>query len=81
VSQGAWSPAQDLAALLDTLTDELLAAPDHEMWVSLRAAGEDPKEAANFMRRLLADAETRAVVPPVTGLAAYPRRMTVSRMQ
>ncbi len=81
MSGGHWSPEQDLAALLDAMSEELLAAPDREVRAALREAGEDPDEAARFMRRLLADADTRAVVPPAADLAARARRVMVARMQ
>ncbi len=77
----SWSPEQDLAALLDALTDELLAASDHELRASLADSGEDPDEAAGFMRRLLAAAETKAVGTPAPGLPPNPLPITVVRVQ
>lgn len=61
----AWDPERELAALLDQLNEELLAATDAEV----EAASSWPKgarrQAAQAMRRHLSAAESRLDVPSV----------------
>jgi hypothetical protein len=47
-----WNPEADLAALLDGLTEELLAAANHEIAPYLDEAAEERGEGADAIRRL-----------------------------
>jgi hypothetical protein len=76
-----WDPQQDLAKLLDGLTDELLGAPDHEVTPYLSDAGDDLNDAAEAVRRLVAAADADFVVPPVSGFVAPGLRAFVTRNQ
>jgi hypothetical protein len=60
-----WYAEQELAALLDGLTAELLATPDYDIATWLRDAGELPEITARPMRRLVSAADAQCVVPQV----------------
>jgi hypothetical protein len=81
MSRTEWSPEGDLAALLDALTDEVLAAPDRDVWLAVRDVGEDPADAVREMRRLLASAEHDPPVSVGAGFAAGSPGTIASRVQ
>ena len=74
-----WLPSQDLTALLDALTEELLASPDHEVPAELHDGADERGEAAGLVRRLIAAADAEAAPLPTSffknpGLRAYVTR-------
>jgi hypothetical protein len=78
-SMTAWSPDQDLEALLDALTEELLAAPGPELAASLGAAGAARASTIDTMRRAIAAAEASANGPSFSGFVAPGLRAYVGR--
>jgi hypothetical protein len=48
-----WNPDRDLTALLDGLTEELLAASDHEIGAWARQESAKARTAVRAMRRLV----------------------------
>jgi hypothetical protein len=73
-----WNPEHELAALLDGLTEELLATADHEISPYLSETGDDAVEA---MRRLVAAADADFVVLPVSGFITQGLRDFITRNQ
>ncbi|HEY3845952.1 MAG TPA: hypothetical protein VGL95_02420 [Acetobacteraceae bacterium] len=73
-----WDAQQDLAALLDGLTAELLTAPEHEIAACPREAA---KDAAQGMRRLVAAADAHCVAPHVSSTRVAGLRALVARQQ
>jgi hypothetical protein len=76
-----WDAEQDLAALLDCLTAELLATPAHEIAAWLREAGVAAEDTALPMRRLVAAADAQCVAPHVSSARAAGLRALVARHQ
>jgi hypothetical protein len=76
-----WDPEQDLAALLDGLTEELLAAANHEIAPYLDEAAEERGEGADAIRRLIGAADASLAALPVSGFVAPGLRAYVSRNQ
>jgi hypothetical protein len=71
-----WNPEADLAALLDALTDDLLAAPARDVDALTAETGMPRDTVVREMRRLIAVAESDLIVPPAAefsppGLRAY----------
>lgn len=63
-SMTGWHPEQELAALLDALTEEILTMPDRDIAVWPRYQAQEAKDAAQEMRRLVAAAESCPIAPP-----------------
>jgi hypothetical protein len=78
-SMTAWSPHRDLEALLDALTEDLLAAPGPEVAVALRAAEAAQAPTIDAMRRAIAAADAGAIGPSVSGFVAPGLRAYVGR--
>ncbi len=76
-----WDAEQDLAALLDGLTAELLAVPEGDIAAWLRAAGEPIDDTAQPMRRLVAAADANRIAPYLSIVVAAELRMTIARNQ
>jgi hypothetical protein len=76
-----WDAQQDLAALLDGLEAELLAAPEHEIAARLREGGEAAEDTAQSMRRLVAAADAQCVAPHVSSARAAGLGTLVARQQ
>jgi hypothetical protein len=76
-----WDAEQDLAALLDALTAELLATPEHEIAAWLRDAGEPVEDSAQPMRRLVAAADATRVPPHVSIVRVAELRASIARNQ
>jgi predicted DNA-binding ribbon-helix-helix protein len=70
MTHGRWNPEQDLTALLDALTDEVLATPESAFFESLHDIGEDRDETIAEMRGLVAESEIDSAVPSVVGFAS-----------
>lgn len=76
-----WNAEQDLAALLDALTSELLATPEHDLAALLRETGKPVEVAAEAMRRLVAAVDAHCVAPHVATALAAGLRALVARNQ
>ena len=76
-----WNAEQELAALLDSLTTELLATPEHDIATWLRDAGEVPEVTARPMRRLLSAADAQCLVPQVSHAVIGGVPVAISRNQ
>jgi hypothetical protein len=76
-----WNAEQDLAALLDGLTAELLATPERDIAVWLHEAGETAAHTAQPMRRLVAAADAHRIAPHVSIALAAGLRALVARNQ
>ena len=76
-----WDAEQDLAALLDGLTAELLAVPEGDIAAWLRAAGEPVHDTAQPMRRLVAAADANRIAPYMSIVVAAELRMSIARNQ
>jgi hypothetical protein len=76
-----WNAEQDLAALLDALTAELLATPEHDLAALLRETGASAKAAAETMRRLVAAVDAHCVAPHVATALAAGLRASIARSQ
>ena len=76
-----WDAEQDLAALLDGLSAELLATPDSDIAAWLRAAGEPVEDTAQAMRRLVAAADANRIAPYMSIVVAAELRMSIARNQ
>lgn len=76
-----WLPARDLEALLDALTDELLAAADHEVSSYVPGSAEERRDEAETVRRLIAAADAELAVPPASLFKAPGLRAYVTRNQ
>ena len=61
-----WDPPQDLAALLDALAEEILAAPDDAVFAGLHEAAGEWGGRAQSLRRLVMAADMGSVVPPLS---------------
>jgi hypothetical protein len=70
MTHGRWNPERDLTALLDALTDEVLATPESAFFESLHDIGEDPDEPIAEMRGLVAESGIHSSVPSVVGFGA-----------
>lgn len=71
-----WTLEQDLAALLDALTAELLAAPDSEVESWLRESGPKGRAAVEAVRRLATAAASDAELPSIASLEPSAMSMT-----
>ncbi len=60
-----WNPERELAALLNALAAELVAAPDYEVRALLGETGARGRGAIKTMRRLLAAADADVAVSPI----------------
>ena len=74
-----WLPSRDLEALLDALTDELLASADHEIPTYFHDDADGRREEVEMVRRLIAGADAGLAVPAnslfkAPGLRAYVAR-------
>jgi hypothetical protein len=76
-----WNAEQDLAALLDGLSAELLATPEHEIAALLRETGEPVEASAQSMRRLVAAADAHRIAPHVSSAPAAGLRAAMARSQ
>jgi hypothetical protein len=76
-----WNAEQDLAALLDALTAELLATPEHDLAALLRAEREPVEAAAEAMRRLVAAVDAHCVAPHVATVRGADLRASIARNQ
>jgi hypothetical protein len=76
-----WDAEQDLAALLDGLTAELLATPEHDIAAWLSAAGEPVRDTAQPMRRLVEAADANRIAPYLSIVAAAELRVSIARNQ
>ena len=76
-----WDAEQDLAALLDGLTAELLAVPEGDIAALLREAGEPVEASAQSMRRLVAAADAHRIAPHVSSALAAGLRAAMARNQ
>ena len=61
-----WTPEQDLAALLDALAIELLAAPGDEVSACLYETGAKGRSAIEAVRRLVSVADADLDASPVS---------------
>ena len=71
-----WLPEQDLDALLDALTSELLAASEHEISAYVHHDADERQDEIESVRRMIAAADAEAALLPVSlfkapGLRAY----------
>ena len=73
-----WNPEQELAALLDSLTEELHRAFDHEISRYRGEPADQRQDKADAVRRIVAAAEAASGVLPVSPYIApgLPRRAT-----
>ena len=76
-----WNAERDLTALLDALTADLLATPEHELAALLRQTGEPVEVAAEAMRRLVAAVDAHCVAPHVATALTAGLRALVARSQ
>jgi hypothetical protein len=76
-----WNAEQDLEALLDGLTAELLAVPDHDLAAWLRETGKPLEATAQPMRRLVAAVDAHCVAPHVPTALADVARASIARNQ
>ncbi len=76
-----WNAEQDLAALLDALTAELLATPEHELAAWLRETGEPVEATAEPMRRLVAAVDAHCVAPRMATAVDAGLRASIARSQ
>jgi hypothetical protein len=76
-----WDPEQDLAVLLDGLTQELLGAPGYEFAPYTPETGDTSHDEADAMRRLIAAADAGFGVLPVSSFSAPGLRAFVTRNQ
>jgi hypothetical protein len=76
-----WDAEQDLAALLDDLTAELLAVPDGDIAAWSHAAGEPVQDTAQAMRRLVAAADANRIAPYMSIVVAAELRVSIARNQ
>jgi hypothetical protein len=76
-----WHPEQDLTALLDGLSEELLAARDHDLATWVREAGEPVEDIAEPMRRLLAAADAGGIPPHMSMDLKAGVRASIARNQ
>ncbi len=76
-----WNAEQDLAALLDALTAELLAAPEHEIAAWLHEAGEPVEASVQPMRRLVASVDAHRIAPHVSSALTAGLRAVMARNQ
>ena len=76
-----WNAERDLAALLDALTAELLATPEHELAAWLRETGEPVETTAQPMRRLVAAVDAHRIAPHLATSLADALRVSIARNQ
>ena len=76
-----WNAEQDLAALLDGLTAELLAVPDHDLAVWLNEPGAPVEVTAAPIRRLVAAVDAHCVAPHVATALVAGLRASIARSQ
>jgi hypothetical protein len=76
-----WDAEQDLAALLDGLTAELLATPTCDIAAWLSAAGEPVQDAVQPMRRLVEAADAGCIPPHASIAVAAGLRVSIARNQ
>jgi len=76
-----WNAEQDLAALLDGLTAELLATQEHDIAALSREAGEPVEASAQPMRRLVAAVDAHRIAPHVSSALAAGLRAAMARNQ
>jgi len=76
-----WNAQQDLTALLDALTAELLATPEHDVAACMRETGKPVEATAEAMRRLVAAVDAHCVAPHVATALAAGLRASIARSQ
>jgi len=76
-----WNAEQDLEALLDGLTAELLAVPNHDLAAWLNQTGEPVEVTAAPIRRLVAAVDAHCVAPHVATALAAGLRASIARSQ
>ncbi len=74
-----WDPEQELAALLDGLTEELLGAFDHEIIRSLNESDDERQDKVDAVRRLVARADGDLGLPPVSRFVGSGPRADAAR--
>lgn len=74
-----WHPEQELAALLDALTEEILTMSARDIAVGQLGRREEVREAAQEMRRLVAATES-GLNPPPTPVSAERSHRTQKHM-
>ncbi len=75
----SWDPEKDLTRLLDELTDELMAAPDHEVMPYSEEINGAHHDQADAVRRVIAAADGEFVVLPVSSFIAPGLRTLTTR--
>jgi hypothetical protein len=81
VRSNGWDPAADLAALLDALTEDVLAASARDVDALARVTGIPPETVAREVRRLIAVAESDLIVPPAAEFSTPGLRAYIARNQ
>jgi hypothetical protein len=76
-----WNPEADLAALLDALTEDVLAASARDVDTLARLTGVPPDTVAREMRRLIAVAESDLIMPPAAGFSTPSLLAYIARNQ
>jgi hypothetical protein len=76
-----WDAEQDLAAMLDALTAELLVVPACDIAALLRQTGEPVEATAESMRRLVAAVDAYRIAPHVWNALAVGLRASIARNQ
>jgi hypothetical protein len=76
-----WNPEADLAALLDALTEDVLAASARDVDALARVIGVPPDTVAREVRRLIAVAECDLIVPAATEFSTPGLRAYIARNQ
>ncbi len=81
IRSGGWNPEADLAALLDALTEDVLAASARDVDALARVIGVPPDTVARELRRLIAVAECDLIVPPAAEFSTPALRAYIARNQ
>jgi hypothetical protein len=76
-----WDAERDLAALLDALSAELLAMPEHELVGLVCGTGKTVEATAQEMRRLVAVVDAQCVAPHVATAVDAGLRASIARSQ
>jgi hypothetical protein len=81
IRSNGWNPEADLAALLDALTEDLLAASTRDIDALARVTGVPPDRVAHQARRLIALAESDLIVPSAAEFSTPGLRAYIARNQ
>jgi hypothetical protein len=81
IRSDGWNPEADLAALLDALTEDLLAASARDVDALARVTGIPPDTVARDVRRLIASAASDLIVPPAAEFSTPGLRAYIARNQ